>query len=258
MFAAHGRASTRTFQKTEGVGHQRRFGTQHGLVRIGREAGLLPLAELFGGEGGKIMVDERGVERMLGELRLNQKLTWTFGAAGAAGDLHQLREETLGRAPVGGKQGGIGSNGADQGELGEIVPFGEHLGADQNVGVAAVNPRHQHFPLLAAARHITIDAQHASLGKVLGEHRFQALRAAPEGAQVLVATGRAAFRQARFEAAVMAAQAAVDQMQHQIGGAAMAVRGPAASGTGQHRCVAPAIEEEQALLAARQALLDGA
>ena len=59
-----------------------------------------------------------------------------------------------------------------------------------------------------------------------------------------------------LEAAVMAAQTAVGLMQHQVGGTALTARYPAAGRTGEHRRVAAAIEEDQALFAALQTLAD--
>jgi hypothetical protein len=53
---------------------------------------------------------------------------------------------------------------------------------------------------------------------------------------------------------VVAAQALVGQMQHEVGGAAPAARDPAAGRAGQHRRVAAPVEEDQALLAALEAL----
>ena len=90
----------------------------------------------------------------------------------------------------------------------------------------------------------------------VGENRLKPLRAAAKRAQILVSTSRTRLRDARLEATVVAAQTAVAQVQHQIGRAAMAIRGPAAGAAGQHRRITAAIEEEQALLGTRQALFD--
>jgi hypothetical protein len=56
----------------------------------------------------------------------------------------------------------------------------------------------------------------------------------------------------------MAAQAAVGQVQHEVGGAALAARDPAARGAGQHRRIAAPVEEDEALFAALQTLTEGA
>jgi hypothetical protein len=106
---------------------------------------------------------------VVGVLGLDQHLARPFGAAGTTGDLHQLREQALGRTPVGGKQRRVGSHGANQRELREIMAFGQHLGADQNVGFAVLNRLHHRLPLLAAACRIAVDAQDAGLREALGK-----------------------------------------------------------------------------------------
>ncbi len=60
---------------------------------------------------------------------------------------------------------------------------------------------------LAALHRIAVDAQDAGIRKLLLQPALEALRAAPEGMDVLIAAGRTGFRNAIFEAAVMAAQA---------------------------------------------------
>ncbi len=135
------------------------------------------------------------------------------------------------------------------------MALGQHLRADQDVGFAGVDRRQQCLPLLRRARRIAVDAQHAGLRKAFGEHGFQALCAAPEGQQIDVAAVGTGARNECFEAAVVAAQALVGQMQHEVGGAALAARDPAAGRTGQHRGITAPVEEHQALLAAFQSLL---
>ena len=204
------------------------------------------------------MLDERRVERMLGELRLDQHFARQFGAAGAAGDLHQLGKQALGCAAVGGEQRGIGTERTDQRQLGEVVPLGQHLRADEDVGLAGVNLLDEDFPLFPALGGIAVDAQDARLRKTFGKNGFDALRAAPERLDVLIAAGRASARHAALEAAVMTTQAPVGEMQNEIGSAARAMRNPAARGAGQHRRIAAPVEEDEALFAALEPLPDGA
>jgi hypothetical protein len=74
------------------------------------------------------------------------------------------------------------------------MAFGQHLGADQDVGRAALNRLHHRLPLLAAACRIAVHAQDAGLREALGKSHFDPLRPAAEGAEILVATGWAGFR----------------------------------------------------------------
>ena len=204
------------------------------------------------------MRHQRSEERMFGELRLDDHLARQVRPPGPPSDLHQLCKQALGRAPVGGEKRRIGADRPDQRQLRKVVPLGQHLGADQDVGLAGVDLCAQRFPLLAALGRVAVHAQDARLWKTLGKRFFEALGAAPEGQDVLVATGRASLGHAAFEAAVMAAQAAVGEVQHQVGRAARAVGDPAAGGTAENRRVAAAVEEDQALLAACQTRADGA
>ena len=78
-------------------------------------------------------------------------------APGAAGDLGQELEGALGRAHVAEGEAEIGVDHADQGEIGEIVPLGDELGADDDVDLALGDRRKlEPEPLHAAgdvARH---------------------------------------------------------------------------------------------------------
>ena len=57
-------------------------------------------------------------------------------AAGAAGDLVEQLEGALGGAQVAAVQAEIGIDHGDQGEVGEVMALGRHLGADQDVDLA--------------------------------------------------------------------------------------------------------------------------
>jgi hypothetical protein len=153
-------------------------------------------------------------------LGLDQHFAGQRGAPAAAADLHQLREQPLRGAEIGGEQRGIGTDRTDQGQVRKIVALGQHLGADQDVGLAGMDGRQQRLPFLRRTGRIAVDAQHTCLRKTLAQHGFEALGAAAEGQQIDIAAVRAGARNAGFEAAVVAAQALVGQVQHQVGRAA--------------------------------------
>ena len=136
------------------------------------------------------------------------------------------------------------------------MPLGQHLGTDQDVGLAAMYPFGQRLPLLAISGRIAIDTQNARLGIAFGEGGFQPLGASSESLDVLVATGRAGFRHRALRTAMVAAQTSVKQVQYEIGGAARAVRNPSAVRTGKDWCVAATVKEDQALLATRESLFN--
>ena len=113
-----------------------------------------------------------------------------------------------------------------------------------DVRFAGMDLFEQRFPLLAAFRRVTINPQNTRLRETLGQHRLDPLRAAAERLDVLITADRTPLRHAALKTAMVAAQTAVGQMQHQVGRAALAARHPAALGTGEHRRVAAAVEED--------------
>jgi 5-methyltetrahydrofolate--homocysteine methyltransferase len=86
---------------------------------------------------------------------------------------------------------------------------------------------------------------------------FEPLGAASHRRDVEVAAVGAGARHALGEAAVVAAQRAVELVKHAPGAAMGAGAFPAAVAAMQHRGIAAAIEKHQALLTARNPLLDG-
>ena len=193
-----------------------------------------------------------------GIARLHQHLARPLAAPGAARDLRERRVQPLGGAVVGGDQRAVGVQHADQREQREVVALGEQLRADQDVGLAARDALQRARELAAAARAVAVDAHDARLREARGERFLDALRAAAHRLQVEVAAGRAGARDGAFRAAVVAAQPAVGLVQHHARRAARATGGPAAGVAGEHRRVAAPIDEDEALLAARKALADGA
>src|SRR6185295_8912472 len=103
---------------------------------------------------------------------------------------------------------------------------------------------------------VPIDADDARLRIAQRERFFDALRAASHWLEVDVAAGRAGARHAFLGAAVVTAQAPVPGMQDEVRRAAAAARRPAARLAGKHRRIAPPVDENEALLAARKALAD--
>jgi hypothetical protein len=85
----------------------------------------------------------------------------------------------------------------------------------------------------------------------LGQVLFQPLGAAAQRGDVEVAAGRAGARHPLGEAAVVAAQGAVDLVEHAEGAAVRALALPAAVGAVQHRGVAAPVQEHHGLCSPR-------
>ena len=185
-------------------------------------------------------------------------------AAGAAGGLHQQAEQALGRAEVAGEQGRVRVERGHQRDAAEVVALGDHLGAHQHVDVARVHARQLLLQRALEARAVGVHAGDAHrlaigllhVGQQVGQVFFQPFGAAAQRRDVDVAAGRAGARHALGVAAVVAAQRAVDLVEHAVGAAVRAFAFPVAGGAGQHRRIAAAVQEHQGLLAARDALLD--
>ena len=190
---------------------------------------------------------------MLAVARLDQHFRFQPRAPGAAGHLHQLREQALAGAVVLREQRGIGIEHADERQLLEVVALGDHLRADQDVDVAAVHRVERFLCAALPARGIGVDAQDARLREQRLQAFLDALRAAAERLQIDIAAGRAGVRDAQFQAAVMAAQAPLRPVQHHERRAARAVADPPARLAAQHGRVAAPVQEQQRLLAALHA-----
>ena len=193
---------------------------------------------------------------MVGILRLDHDLAGQIGAPGPPGDLHQLGEQAFRCPAIGGEQRCVGTKHADQCQLREIVPLGQHLGPDQDVGIAAMDSGQHGFPLPAALDRVAVHAQHAGPRETLAHPVLEALGTAPERVDVLVAAGWAGPRDGGLEAAMVAAQAAVGEVEDKVGRTPLAARHPATRRTGEHRRIATAVEKDEALFAPRQPRLD--
>ena len=153
------------------------------------------------------------------------------------------------------------------------MAFGDHLGADQHINFAAVYPRQLFLQLAFEAGAVSVNARDAQrlafwlqggfgarpahLRQQLGQMFLKPLGASAYGLQIDVATLGAGARHRLGEAAVVAANAAVDLVEDAVGAAMRAGAFPVTGGAGQHRRVTPAVQEDEALLAARGALFDG-
>ena len=89
-----------------------------------------------------------------------------------------------------------------------------------------------------------------------GQVFFEALGAAPEWRNVGVAAGRASARHPLGEAAMVAAQGAVNLVEDAVGAAVRALAFPVAVGALQHWCVAAPVQKHHALLTLGNTLRD--
>jgi hypothetical protein len=102
---------------------------------------------------------------LFGVVGLDEHATGTNGAPGSACDLGQKLKRAFSGAKIGQTHAGVRKNNTDEGDAGKIVPLGQHLGADQDVGLSSVHGR-QHAD--QTARRVAIEAFDFRLGK---QHR---------------------------------------------------------------------------------------
>ena len=136
------------------------------------------------GEAGVVVTRERGEHRVLRKARLHDHLALDPAAPGPPGHLRQQREHALGRAEVGAGQAAVGVEHDHQCEALEVVPLGDHLGADQEVdlaGVGRVDAARTARRRRATSRSSATDARGR---EQLSQSLFEALRAAAQRREV--------------------------------------------------------------------------
>ena len=77
-----------------------------------------------------------GVARVAG---LKENLAWAMRPAGAPCDLKNQLCRSFGGPEIAAKEAAIHIQNANQGDIGEVVSFGQHLGADQDVRFSPVD-----------------------------------------------------------------------------------------------------------------------
>jgi hypothetical protein len=113
------------------------------------------------------------------------------------------------------RQAVVGRQDADQVDAGEVVPLGQHLGADQDVGAARGEGRQDRAVAAAGAGGVLVEPQDARLGEVRRQRQLEPLGPRAPGQERRAAAVRAGVRFAPREAAVVAEQLARAQVHRQ-------------------------------------------
>jgi len=108
-------------------------GEEEGDVGEGGVGELLADIELLVNEAIEVVMSGELDGGGVGGGSLDDDFSGHFATAGAAGDLGEELEGALARAEVGGIEGEVGIEDADEGDVGEVEPFGDHLGAEEDV-----------------------------------------------------------------------------------------------------------------------------
>ena len=86
--------------------------------------------------------------------------------SGAPGNLGQELEGSFGGAKVGHAQSDVGGDDTDEGDVGDIVPLGDHLGSHEYVEIPFAEAAEQFFVLVFAADRVAVEPRDAGLGKL--------------------------------------------------------------------------------------------
>ncbi|MOA15663.1 hypothetical protein D3C78_1358320 [compost metagenome] len=95
---------------------------------------------------------------MVRQMGLDQYAARLFRTTGAPGDLDDLLGHALAGAEVGGEQPAVGIEDRHQGDAGEMVTLGEHLGADQDARLTLVDGGEQVAHGVLARGAVAVDA----------------------------------------------------------------------------------------------------
>ena len=191
---------------------------------------------------------------MIGVVGLEHHPPGALRPPGAPGHLDDELGHALGGAEVGAIEAIVGIQDADQGDAGEVMALGQHLGAHQQRVFPRPGRRQQpvQFPLAAGA--VPVHPGDADVGEQGLEFPLQALRPLPQGADIQPPALGAGRGQGLDQAAVMAPEAMVRQVQGEAGVTVGTAAHPAAVVAGQDRGEATAVEEEQHLIAGGELL----
>src|SRR5699024_2512657 len=133
----------------------------------------------------------------------------TLGSTGSAGDLNHKLRQALRRPKVRAQQSLVGIDDGHQAHVRQMVALGQHLRADQNAAIAAVDAFQQAGHRSLAASAVTIDADDAVFRETCFQFLLQPLRPLADGAQFIAAAVWTCLWRQALMGTVVAAQAPI-------------------------------------------------
>ena len=130
-----------------------------------------------------------------GSKRLQDHASGLFAASGATRDLREKLHAALPGAEVGKSKGPVRVECADERHAGEVVPLGDHLGADQDIDLAACEAREQRGRLAWACCRVAIESSCSRLRQQSAQLLLDALGSGRERDQLVAAACSARARQ---------------------------------------------------------------
>ena len=204
---------------------------------------------------GQFMIGKPGVaplhqalqSRVVGLQGLNPNLPRPVRPPGPSGHLNQQLGGALRRLEVRAQEAGVRIDGGHQGDVGEVVALGQHLGADKNARLTSRDLRQLPLQTALGAGGVAVDADQGEIRESGSEGGLRSFGAGPHCGELSPPAGWANRRRRLFRAAMVAGQQAAAQMQRQAGVASVAEGLPAAGGAQVYGRIAAPVQEHQHL-----------
>jgi hypothetical protein len=119
--------------------------------------------------------------------RLDNDAAIAFGSTGSASDLDEELEGTLASPEITFAKRVIGEDYADEGDVRKVEAFGDHLGADEDIGFVVDELMEFGLMVIDGAGGIAVPADDAGGGEVAPHFSFDLLGAGADGAERLAA-----------------------------------------------------------------------
>ena len=190
---------------------------------------------------------------MVRQAGLQHQQSWLLAPPGPARYLHQGLRQPLRPAELLGEKALIGVDHAHQSQAGEVMPLGEHLGAEQDAVMAIADAAQDVLQPSPAAHVVAIHARQRYPGKTHGKLLFQPFGSAADRVEAGPALF-AAQRRPAPGAAMMTKEPVAPAVEDHARIAMSAFLGLAAVRTHEHRGETAAIEVQQHLRAGLELL----
>src|ERR1700722_13925546 len=198
-------------------------------------------------EGGVVLADGVLNGVVLWVVGLDQDAARKIASAGASGDLGEELEGAFGGTEVGQMERRGGADDADERDALEVVAFGEHLRANEDVDGAAREGAERFLILALGASGVTVETRDARTGEFFSKAFFQMLGAFAEKIDVFRLTLRTFFWNRLNRAAIVALEAIARLVVGHRNAAVDALDGNAAAAAHDRPGVAAAVDEDERL-----------
>ncbi len=138
----------------------------------GRVLKLLADIEFLGDEAVEVVVTGKLDGGGVGGGGLDDDFSGEVSTTGAAGDLGEELEGALTSAEVGGVEGEVGIEDADECDVGEVEAFGDHLGAEEDVDLFGTEVAKGVAESVFSAGGVGVEARDLGGGEDLAENDF--------------------------------------------------------------------------------------